>query len=173
MDANLVNSREIKSSLLSIYELLRKEMIEEFVRQGHDVTGSLINSIEEKIIESTVFTRLDVEYNFYGRFVDTGRKAGVKRVPIEALEEWIRLKGFESDAKKIRGIAFAIQKTIFEKGISQPQSWNGENTKGWQTKVLEKNIEKIESKIEKAIENTFDLIITNIIREIEYRNKQN
>lgn len=173
MDANLVNSREIKSSLLSIYELLRKEMIEEFVRQGHDVTGSLINSIEEKIIESTVFTRLDVEYNFYGRFVDTGRKAGVKRVPIEALEEWIRLKGFESDAKKIRGIAFAIQKTIFEKGISQPQSWNGENTKGWQTKVLERNTEKIESKVEKAIEDTFDLIITNIIREIEYRNKQN
>lgn len=173
MDANLVNSREIKGSLLSIYELLRKEMIEEFVRQGHDVTGSLINSIEEKIIESTVFTRLDVEYNFYGRFVDTGRKAGVKRVPIEALEEWIRLKGFESDAKKIRGIAFAIQKTIFEKGISQPQSWNGENTKGWQTKVLERNTEKIESKVQKAIEDTFDLIITNIIREIEYRNKQN
>lgn len=173
MDANLVNSREIKGSLLSIYELLRKEMIEEFVRQGHDVTGSLINSIEEKIIESTVFTRLDVEYNFYGRFVDTGRKAGVKRIPIEALEEWIRLKGFESDAKKIRGIAFAIQKTIFEKGISQPQSWNGENTKGWQTKVLERNTEKIESKVQKAIEDTFDLIITNIIREIEYRNKQN
>ena len=173
MDANLVNSREIKGSLLSIYELLRKEMVEEFIRQGHDVTGSLINSIEERIIESTVFTRLDVEYNFYGRFVDTGRKAGVKRVPIEALEEWIRLKGFESDAKKIRGIAFAIQKTIFEKGISQPQSWNGENTKGWQTKVLERNTEKIESKVQQAIEDTFDLIITNIIREIEYRNKQN
>jgi len=173
MDANLVSSREIKGSLLSIYELLRKEMVEEFVRQGHDVTGSLINSIEEKIIESTVFTRLDVEYNFYGRFVDTGRKAGVKRVPIEALEEWIKLKNFQIEAEKIRGVAFAIQKTIFEKGISQPQSWDGENTKGWQTKVLERNTEKIEDKVQKAISDTFDLIITNVIRDIQYRNKQN
>lgn len=170
---NILQQKEITGAFRLVFDYLKEQMVAEFIKQGHNVTDSLINSIDKKIIESTVFTRMDVEYNFYGKFVDTGRRAGARRVPIEALEEWIKLKGFETDAKKIKGLAFAIQRTIFEKGISTPQSWSGENTKGWQTKILSKNEERIAADFQNAIGGAFDTIITNVIRDITSRQKNN
>lgn len=156
---------KLEQTLLGIYEYLRVAMVDELQRQGHAVTSDLINSIDKTILKGTNFIREDVSFVFYGKFVDTGRKAGVRKVPISVLEEWIIKKGFESDAKKVKGMAFAIQKTIFDKGISQPESWRGTDTAGWMTNVLEKNEERIAEDVFNAVNEAMDVIITNIVRD--------
>ena len=164
---------KLEESLLNIFEYLKVELIAELQRQGHNVTGDLIDSIENETIKGSDFIREDVSFAFYGRFVDTGRKAGIRRVPIDVLEEWIVRKGFESDAKKVKGMAFAIQKTIFDKGISQPTSWKGTDTANWMTSTVEKNEDRISQDLAIAIDEAMDIIITNIINDTNTVIKQN
>lgn len=156
---------KINDALRTIGSYIKDALIVELVLQGHNATGTLINSITTSVLSTPNASILFGEFVYYGRFVDTGRRAGARRVPIDALMKWIKQKGFESDAKKIKGMAFAIQKTIFEKGISTAQSWKGEATKDFMTKTL-KNLEpQITNDIEKAAEQSIELIIDNMIRE--------
>jgi hypothetical protein len=53
----------------------------------------------------------------YGRYVDSGRRAGIKRVPIDALIGWIRVKGIPLNGRKERDLAYAIQLKIWKNGI--------------------------------------------------------
>lgn len=156
---------EVETALGNIYDYLHEAMVAELISQGHANTNKLIDSIHKEIIRSTDYVQLNGMFAFYGKFVDTGRAAGVKRVPIAALEEWIKQKGFEQDVKKIRGMAFAIQKTIFDKGISTPQSWRGEATKDWMTKTLKENDERIKDDVFNAVNEAMQLIIFNIVRD--------
>ena len=110
--ADKTNIQKIEEALILIGEYLKEAMIVELALQGHKNTGQLINSIENKVEPLLQSVRLTGEFAFYGRFVDTGRRPGTRKVPIDVLEAWIKQKGFENDAKKVRGMAFAIQKTI-------------------------------------------------------------
>lgn len=168
-DLTVESFDELEKSLLLIYEYLTEEMVAELQRQGHDVTGTLMNSIQSVIVKSTDFIRMDGIFVFYGQFVDRGRKPGVRRVPIDALIDWIKRKGFESDLKKIKGMAFAIQKTIFDKGISQPDSWRGEDTANWMTGVLLKDKKKIDDDIFNSITASMELIIFNIVQDTNFQ----
>ncbi len=163
---------KINETLLFVFSYLKEQMIAEYIKQGHNITGTLVNSIQAEIIHNVNVTVLEGSFEFYGRFVDTGRKSGTKRVPIEALEEWIKLKGFESDAKKVRGMAFAIQRKIFDVGISTPQSWRGETTKGWMTNVLNENEQRIANDIENGVAKSIEIFITNLITEAQSRFKK-
>ena len=161
----LEGKEKINDALRTIGSYIKDALIVELALQGHNATGTLINSITTNVLSTPNSSILFGEFVYYGRFVDTGRRPGAKKVPIDALIKWIKQKGFESDAKKIRGMAFAIQKTIFEKGISTPQSWKGETTKDFMTKTL-KNLEpQITNDIESAAEKSIELIIDNMIRE--------
>jgi hypothetical protein len=161
----LEGKEKINESLKIIGAYIKEALIVELALQGHNATGTLINSITTNVLSTPNASILFGEFVYYGRFVDTGRRAGARRVPIDALIKWIKQKGFESVAKKIRGMAFAIQKTIFEKGISTAQSWKGEATKDFMTKTL-KNLEpQITNDIEKAAEQSIEAIIDNMIRE--------
>ena len=170
MAAN-TNIEKIEQALTMIGDYMKDALIVELVLQGHKATGQLIDSIEHKIFSTLNSVMLTGEFNFYGRFVDTGRKAGTRRVPIDALETWIKQKGFETDAKKVRGMAFAIQKTIFDKGISTPSSWAGETTKDWMTKTLDSSTPRIDKDVEDAVDKQMELIVSNIITEAITLNK--
>lgn len=163
--ADKINTEKIEQALEAIAEYMKEAMIVELILQGHKATGDLIQSIEHKIVPMINSIRMTGEFNFYGRFVDTGRRAGGKKVPIDALERWIVQRGFESDAKKVRGMAFAIQKTIFDKGISTGQSWAGESTKDWLTKTLANSEDKINADIEAACDAQMEILIGNMITE--------
>lgn len=169
---------ELEQSLVLIGEYLKAEMIAELVRQGHKITGGLINSITTEINNGTDYIQLDGAFVYYGRFVDTGRRAGAKRVPIDVLVEWIKAKGFQASAEQTegknfnvdkwrKGLAFAIQKTIFDKGISTSASWKGESTKNWMTGTLERNEKRIEKDVFEATEITMELIINNMLLDIQ------
>lgn len=171
MAANELNG--IEKSLLNIYEYLRVKMVDELQRQGHVVNGTLLNSIQGEIVKSTDAISLDGTFVYYGKFVDSGRRRGARKVPIQALENWIIAKGFESDAKKVRGMAFAIQQSIFKKGISTSESWNGESTKNWMTGVLNSSQKKVEDDVYNSVEDALELILFNILKDVESKSTGN
>lgn len=158
-----MNFDSLETTMKIIGEMLKEELTANLLQQGHKATNELINSIEMKVNREMNFISLDGMFLFYGRNVDQGRRPGVKRVPLDALIEWVKQKGFATEAKKVKGIAFAIQKTIFEKGISTPQSWRGEETKNWMTDVLERNTDDIADLLSNEIEKQMSVWITNMI----------
>ena len=63
-----------------------------------------------------------IQYQDYFNNVNFGRKAGVKRVPLSALMEWIKIRGLKGRDKKGRfmsttNLAWAIQTNIFKYGV--------------------------------------------------------
>jgi hypothetical protein len=63
-----------------------------------------------------------IQYQDYFNNVNFGRKAGVKRVPLSALMEWIKVRGLKGRDKKGRfmsttNLAWAIQTNIFKYGV--------------------------------------------------------
>lgn len=154
---------QLVETLKTLGEILQDELKASLIQQGHQATDELIRSIEMRVTTITNGVVLDGMFLFYGRNVDTGRKAGTKRVPLDALIEWVQNKGLERDAKKARGVAFQVQRAIFEKGISTPQSWKGETTKNWMTNVIDRNEQLIADEIEAACESVLSVTISNII----------
>lgn len=86
-------------------------------------TGDLYNSLRYSIeIDVTGAPVLVLYYNDYFDYVNEGRRPKQKKVPINALLQWIAIKGIE--VTNDRGIqipplslAFAIQTNIFKYGI--------------------------------------------------------
>jgi hypothetical protein len=63
-----------------------------------------------------------IQYQDYFNNVNFGRKAGVKRVPLSALMQWIKVRGLKGRDKKGRfmsttNLAWAIQTNIFKYGV--------------------------------------------------------
>ena len=95
-----------------------KSFTDELDLQKHRATGKLIESLEIKTILNKAFGyRIQLHGEAYGEYVDRGRKAGGKRVPIKALMDWIKVKGMASGDKAVKSLAFAIQQKIFKQGI--------------------------------------------------------
>jgi len=155
----------IKAGLALLGEFLERELRKELVSQGHVARADLLDSIDLFVEETPTKIILKGKFIDYGQFVDRGRRKG-SRPPIEALEDWIRVKGIERDAKKVRGVAFAIAKTIEAKGIPT----DGDKGKlGWVTKTLDDNLAFIISSVEKAAGAQFTVGINNLITEANQR----
>ncbi|MGL4855264.1 MAG: hypothetical protein ACRC37_08455, partial [Lentisphaeria bacterium] len=93
-------------------------------------------------------------------------------VPINVLMKWIKVKGLENDIKKVKSLAFAIQRKIFNVGISTPQSWNGESTKNFLTKTLENITSQVNSQISAAVGEMVEVQFSNMIQECDLIAKQ-
>ena len=87
-------------------------------------TGSLANSLQPFLKKSSKGFSLDIEGLEYGKYVDEGGNKGA-RPPIENIVEWIKqkpvrltdLRGGRLSESSIRGIAYAISKSIGLNGI--------------------------------------------------------
>lgn len=80
--------------------------------------SDLVNSIEFRPLP----VGFEMWANDYYDYVDRGRKAGIRKVPIDALLNWIskkRIKGRSAKGRFISNnqLAFAIQTSIFKVGI--------------------------------------------------------
>lgn len=86
-------------------------------------SGKLYNSIQGTIeIGPNGEPIALIQYQDYFNNVNRGRKAGVKRVPLDALMEWIKVRGLKGRDKKGRfmsttNLAWAIQTNIFKYGV--------------------------------------------------------
>ena len=161
---------KIKSDLKILGDYLNVRLVAELVKQGHKATGSLINSVENKVTQKVNGYNIEGWSLRYGMAVQLGRKRYEKKVPIKNLIDWIKVKGFETDAKKVRGLAFAIQYTIWDKGISTPLSHKGTATAGWVTKTLDANEKKISTDIDRVVGNQIEIVMKSMVREFNEAN---
>lgn len=128
-------------------------------------TGTLKNSIQAVAKDNTIVVygpggkMLNQTYGDWGGRgdVNIGRKAGLRGVPIEALEKWIKARGLKGRDKKgkfitVRNFAFAIQTNIKKFGI-RPSNYIE-----FSVETLLNNRELIETIEEITVEELIDLI---------------
>lgn len=85
-------------------------------------SGNLYNSLTATVMPNGDDFELVITYADYFKYVNEGRRANVKKVPLSALLQWIKIRGIKGRNKKGRfmsnlSMAFAIQKNIFKYGI--------------------------------------------------------
>ncbi len=107
----------IREALADLGKVLTDLSKKELEAQGHKATGRLLSSWGYRVTEHAKGFTLEAFAEDYSKYVEKGRRAGTKRVPIQALIDWIKVKGIESGDKEIKNAAFAIQAAIFREGI--------------------------------------------------------
>ena len=90
---------------------------ENLKKYGKTVSKDLYNSIKVEIKEFTDSFQIIGKSLYYGQFVERGRKAGGKRVPLSVLLQWVKARGLASGNKEISKVAWAIQTSIHKRGI--------------------------------------------------------
>ena len=158
-----------QTELDEIGQFAIEELGKELIKQQHKATGDLIASLDFNIISQKLSDAIIVTMNDYGKFVNTGRKRGAAKVPIQALVDWIKQKGIESDSKKVLGIAFAIQKSIANKGTPAKPYVKWKQGNGLRrVEFIEDVIERIQLKVfqmvEKATVNKVQISIDNLVK---------
>jgi hypothetical protein len=85
-------------------------------------SGNLYNSLTATVMPNGDDFELVITYADYFKYVNQGRRAGVKKVPLTALLDWIKIRGIRGRDKKGRfipnlSLAFAIRQNIYKYGI--------------------------------------------------------
>jgi hypothetical protein len=93
------------------------------------IQTALINSLRVYHLEKSKLARtaqikkasdgLEVYLLDYWKFVEAGRRAGAKKVPISVLVDWIVAKRIPTGGKSVTSLAFAIQTNIHKFGIAK------------------------------------------------------
>jgi len=143
-----------------IADFLKKETQKTLISKGKKASGELIKTIEVVVKEKVSSIIIEESHVFYGEFVDKGRKKGVKRVPIDALEAWIKQRRFSVAVDNIRGTAFAIQTNIFKFGI-KPTNWIDETVSRTDAKVVQM--------VDKVASEQLEIVIDEIFKETDKR----
>ena len=147
-------TQQLEMQLYQIATFLKEDIKQQLLDDGHRATGELIESINTVVSKGSDMFVIEGMMGKTGLFIITGRQAGAKGVPIDALVKWIENKGFSDGIRSTRGIAFAIQKSIKEKGI-KPDDFIG--------KVFEKDRDLIYQKLQSAAYDALNVSLTNLI----------
>ena len=147
-------TQQLENQLLGIAAFLENDIKEILLEKGHNSTGELVKSIKNVVRRGSDSFTIEGSMAIQGRFVISGRERGAKGVPIDALVEWIENKGFADSVNGVRGVAFAIQKTIKEKGI-KADDFIGE--------VFEKRAARITNKLNNIVKDALEASLTNLV----------
>lgn len=118
----------------------------ELLNQGHTASEALFNSIQSVIEQTLTGITISTQALYYAKFVNAGRKPGTKGVPIDVLVEWIRRKRLSMEGKRERSVAFAMQRSIRDKGIKPSRFIDKSIDKFNKSKRLEHNVERFMEK---------------------------
>lgn len=99
-------------------EHLKKALQTELSVRMRVASGTLINSIEAVVNETMRGFEIVGSAVYYAKYVENGRRAGAKGVPIQALVEWIRVKRIVIEGRSERSTAFMFQSSIRRRGIA-------------------------------------------------------
>lgn len=172
-----MNLVQLHNDLKLVGDHLLKEFAVELMQQGHNNTGSLINSLRHDVS----FTEIQFFANAYGLALEKKRQKG-SWIPIAPLIEWVSQKGMASTQKQIRSIAYAIRQAIFYEGIpttgraerKHPSKYKatgafkyskvGRRT-AWISVTVKNNQDKITEAITKAFGKTINLTLVNAVRQ--------
>lgn len=171
----------VNIALNDVLQKIVKESRSKLVAKGHRDTGELINSVGARVSEISDGLIGEISFLEYGLAQDTGIKAN--KIPfkmgsgagrskyIDAITAWVKRKGIEADAKKAKGIAFAIAKT--HKGTAG-KAGTGMHSKGgsfapekqgWFSETLSEIEPQIERVIEEAVGNNIGALIDTLVDE--------
>ena len=129
----------------------------ELLNQGHTASEALFNSIQSVIEHTLTGITISAQALYYAKFVNAGRKPGTKGVPINVLVEWIRRKRLNMEGKRERSVAFAMQRSIREKGIKPSRFIDKSIDKFNKSKRLENKIERfMEEYAEEQLQTIFN-----------------
>lgn len=102
----------IEETLSELGTIFVKEMKSLIKLNGKFATGELYNSVKSKVFkDQKEVYHLEIDYIYYGLFIDQGRRPGMKQPPLKDILAWCRLKGLPDDA------AFPIARKIGQKGF--------------------------------------------------------
>ncbi len=158
----------MKEAIELLAEFLIREFQKELEEQDHVATGNLRDNIDYEIKEKGDGFEIVFNSEEYGKYVDTGTKAG-RYVPIDNLIQWIETKGIASGEKEIKNAAYAIQRKIYNEGTptsgSYKYSKNGRRT-DWIQFVAESNTAKINKRLVAFIGEEINTTLFNIAKQI-------
>lgn len=143
--------------LQQIAQYLSDTLQMELLNQGHTASEALFNSIQSVIEHTLTGITISAQALYYAKFVNAGRKPGTKGVPIDVLIEWIRRKRLNMEGKRERSVAFAMQRSIRDKGIKPSRFIDKSIDKFNKSKRLENNIERfMEESAEEQLQTIFN-----------------
>lgn len=129
----------------------------ELLNQGHTASEALFNSIQSVIEHTLTGITISAQALYYAKFVNAGRKPGTKGMPINVLVEWIRRKRLNMEGKRERSVAFAMQRSIRDKGIKPSRFIDKSIDKFNKSKRLENKIERfMEEYAEEQLQTIFN-----------------
>jgi|TARA_Y100001937_G_scaffold75235_1_gene102249 hypothetical protein len=143
---------------------LQKELIE----QGHEASGNLVNSFEQRVIEVPNSIVIEILMDEYGIYVNEGRKTGGKKVPINVLVDWIERKAIVNGDKEVKSLAFAIQQTIHKEGIPTKGSFKFSNNgrrKGFIDFVINNELDEVYNELEQQVFEGYDDAIAIMVKD--------
>lgn len=157
--------------LKSLADILVAEMRSQLRLAGHVMTGSLSESVEERINNTITGANIEIWLNNYGIALDQGvpperipftepSGRGGRSLYIEGLQRFAQLKLGVTDQRESLGIAFAIARKQKEKGMPIAGA----------TEFIQKTINATQADVAEFIENwaaaifeaQIDLIIQNV-----------
>jgi hypothetical protein len=155
-----------EQALVPLCEFLEGEIIDQLRAQGHIATSKLVDSVKVEVRRTAYGYIIEGKAEGYARYVDRGRRAGARRVPIDAIMSWIKVRNISVSGMKERDLAFAIQTNIFKFGI--PTNRDSGKT-GFVTTTLERNTTTIKEMINTAMSDILSIELNNIIRNVKQR----
>lgn len=142
--------------LQQIAQYLSDTLQMELLNQGHTASEALFNSIQSVIEHTLTGITISAQALYYAKFVNAGRKPGTKGVPINVLVEWIRRRRLNMEGKRERSVAFAMQRSIRDKGIKPSRFIDKSIDKFYKSKRLENKIERfMEEYAEEQLQTIF------------------
>jgi hypothetical protein len=161
--------------LLSAAEVINKNLITEWVAQGHHLTGSWERSLHGSVIGIGDAVILQGTMNSYGGILEQGVKSN--RIPygghsasggtskyIQGLVSYFKLRGL-AEKEAIRA-AFATAKTHKKEGMPTSGSYAYSKT-GARTKFIRVVEKAIGPAVDKMILDGFDQIVDAKYREVK------
>jgi hypothetical protein len=166
-------SAEARAILERLADYLAGQIGLELVAQGHNNTGTLIESVRVDLVETLTGVVLIASNLDYGQYINDGRKPGTMP-PVSALAKWVMQRGIASEQREVNSIAWAIAIAIKKQGSptrgAYKYSKNGKRT-DWIGQVLEANERIIVEHIEQAsiveVEVKFNNVIINMDKLIK------
>jgi hypothetical protein len=149
-------------------KLIIASLQKELIQQGHQASGNLVNSFEQRVIEVPNSIVIEILMDEYGIYVNEGRKTGGKKVPINVLVEWIERKAIVNGDKEVKSLAFAIQQTIHKEGIPTKGSFKFSNNgrrKGFIDFVINNELDNAINELEEQVFEGYDETIATMVKD--------
>lgn len=131
--------------LQQLGQYLRDTLQMELLNTGRISSEALFDSIESVVDSTMEGVVITAQGLFYAKYVNAGRRAGVKGIPLDVLTEWIRCKKLELHGKRAESVAFAMQLSIKQKGIHPAPFIDRAVNKFEKSKMIENKIERFMS----------------------------